>query len=63
MLEFEATLGTIQEKVRTLQNLIEKILSQTDVDATEDEIFKSEECSLNLDINSNTSGLLPVLAK
>ncbi|XP_045206508.2 uncharacterized protein LOC123558696 [Mercenaria mercenaria] len=50
MIEFDATLETVQSKVDILQSLNEKILAQTDVDATEDEMVESEEYTLNLEI-------------
>ncbi|XP_053405674.1 uncharacterized protein LOC128559007 [Mercenaria mercenaria] len=50
LLEFNAILESIEAKVQILETLNEKILSNTEIECIEDEIFQAEEYSLQLEI-------------
>lgn len=50
LVEFNAILKTIQEKLQVLETLNEKILSQTDADGTAEETFETDEYTMEMEI-------------
>ena len=50
MVEFDAILKSIEDKVQILDTLNDKILSQTDADGTEEETFQNDKCTMEVEI-------------
>ena len=50
MVEFNAILKSIEDKVQILDTLNDKILSQTDTDGTEEEAFQTHEYTMEVEI-------------
>ena len=50
MVEFDAFFAAIEGKVHILETSNDKILSQTDMDGTQDETFQTDEYSMEREI-------------